>query len=193
MSPFKKPYILLDFNLLLWMPNIDLSRYGIKEPKQDKFDRNKEQGAFNELFEMSMEKEIEMSVPNEFPKGIDGVFNKYPELKEKSLSFFRKRMLLSEIVVFVGSETEEKEGRGIDLLVYGGEKSDDPVIFILANYVTPGVTHLATCDIGFIRKAESYRKGLTKDDELNNYIKFLRRNKYLIVDLPSKILRDLKK
>jgi hypothetical protein len=191
MSPSKKPYILLDFNLLLWMPDIDLSILKIKEPK--KFDRAEEQAAFLELLKMRTSIEIEISMSNELPTGILGAFKKYPEIKNKVESFFRNKMLLSEFVVFSGSETEEKVDRGIELLVDGGEKSDDPAIFILANYVTPGVTHLATCDIGFIRKAESYRKGLTKDDRLNKYINFLRMNKDLMIDIPSKILEDLRK
>jgi hypothetical protein len=199
MSPSKKPYILLDFNLLLWMPDIDLRKYNIEEPKKHTFDRAEEQRAFGELYKMMMSKEIRMGMPNIFPTKLVEKLRQYPELKEKVESFFHKRRLLWEISVMEGSEREKKENIALDILNTKVEqchdrKHDDPALYILAKFVTPDVTHLATCDIKFINtKAGEYGKALTKDNELNNYIKFLRRNKDLIVDLPSKILEDLRK
>jgi len=179
------------------MPDIDLGRYGVKEPKPDKFDRAEEQRAFDELYKMMTRKEIKMGISNIFPSKIVKRLRQYPELKEKVESFFHKRRLLREIIVMEGSEREEKENLALDILYTKVEqrhdrKHDDPALYILAKFVTPNVTHLATCDKKLINtKAGKYGKALTKDDELNNYIKFLRRNKDLIVDLPSVILQDL--
>jgi hypothetical protein len=199
MNSLKKPHILLDFNLLLWIPKIDLSILNVREPKENKFIRVEEQRAFHELLEMKDRKEIKMGMPNMLPKEMIRRLNKYPVIKEKAISFLRERKLLSATIVMDGSELDEKENLALDTLYTTIEKDDeckhdDPAVYTLAAFVKPGVTHLATCDMNFIRaKAKEYMMGLAKNDALNDYIKFLRRNKELIVDLPSKILLDLKK
>lgn len=197
MNRFKKEHVLLDFNLLLWMPNIDLSKYNIKDPNKDKFNRGKEQQAFSELLEMRSKGEIEISVPDVWPKSFVNSLRQHPELKGQVASFYHNRISISHTVVFEGSEVEEFEERALDKIISNlpttKKKHDDPAMFVLADFVNPNITHLATCDTGFIEKIELYDQSLLEDKEIENFRRFRRKNKKLIVNLPSEILKDLKK
>ena len=189
MSPFENPYILLDFNLLLWMPDIQVPT------TPTGFDRAEEQQAFSELLDMRSRKEIEIGIPDKWPKSIVTQIQQKPEIKQKVASFFNKRISKSHTSITEGSDLEDMENRALEQIlttVPSNKNHDDPAIFILADFIKPKVTHLATCDMGFIKKIDTYDRGLLKDKEVEKYRKFRRRNKKLIVNLPSKILRGLK-
>jgi hypothetical protein len=197
MRYFRKPYVLLDFNLFKWIPDIDLSLTNTKEPSKDKFIRAEEQRAFQELLKMKSRKQIEMGMPNILPENMVRELDKGPGILEKAKSFFLDKMLLIEIVGMEGSEREEKAKRSSDILYLKVENDpnsehDDPELYVLAMLVTPDVTHLATCDMNFIKNSEKYKEALVNDNEVVKYIIVLRRNKELIVDLPSKILDNIK-
>ena len=180
----------MDFNLLLWMPDILLPT----KPKG--FDRTKEQQAFSELLDMRSRKEIDICIPYTLPESISTKFQRNPDIKVKVFSYFRGRISVSYTFVWEDSELDKLENRALDRIlttVPSKKDHDDPAILILADFVKPNVTHLATCDVKFTKKNDMYEQCLLKDEEVDRYRKLHRRNTKLMVNLPSKILRDIKK
>ncbi|MEE8577787.1 MAG: hypothetical protein V3T31_11080, partial [candidate division Zixibacteria bacterium] len=182
----KKPFVLIDANLLAWMP-------GLRDHcETDKFVLDDEKQAFKELMGMKKQGRIVFAVSSLHFDPFRCSQRDNPEVIKRVGEYFHENISLRRNFVISKSELDLNADSAVTFL-RGQEKQDDPVVFVWVHFIDPSITHVASHDAALSGKFDGYEEKLGQHKELSEYWRLRKRGSQVFTGLPTQVLDDIKR